>query len=67
MTLISKLNDKINKNDTVVILTLKDELIALGSANLTSEEILKKEKGIAVKTEKVFMKPGIYKVKNPNS
>ena len=59
---ISKLNDKINKDDTIAILTLKDELVALGTANLTSNEILKKEKGIAVKTEKVFMKPDTYKI-----
>jgi len=59
---ISKLNDKITKNDSIAILTLKDELVALGTANLSSNEILKKEKGIAVKTEKVFMKPGTYRI-----
>jgi H/ACA ribonucleoprotein complex subunit 4 len=59
---ISKLNDEINKNDTVAILTLKEELIALGIAKLDSEEILKKDKGVAVKTERVFMKPGTYKI-----
>lgn len=59
---ISKLNDKISKNDIVAILTLKGELVALGTADLSSNEILKKEKGIAVKTEKVFMKPGTYKI-----
>ena len=59
---ISKLNDKISKDDIVAILTLKDELVALGTANLSSNEILKKEKGIAVKTEKVFMKPGTYRI-----
>ena len=58
---ISRLNDKIEKNESVAILTLKEELIALGTSNLASEEIIKKEKGLAVKTEKVFMKPGIYK------
>jgi H/ACA ribonucleoprotein complex subunit 4 len=61
---ISKLNDKINKDDTVAILTLKDELIAVGTAKLDSDEIMNKEKGIAVKTEKVFMKPGTYKIIN---
>ena len=58
---IGKLNDKIEKNDIVAIMTLKDELIALGTATLTSEDILKKDKGLAVKTEKVFMKPETYK------
>ncbi|MDP6647860.1 MAG: RNA-guided pseudouridylation complex pseudouridine synthase subunit Cbf5 [Candidatus Woesearchaeota archaeon] len=59
---ISKLNDEINKNNIVAIMTLKDELIALGTATLDSDNILKKEKGSAVKTEKVFMEPGVYKI-----
>ena len=59
---ISKLNDEINKGNTVAVMTLKDELIALGTAQLTSEDIIKKEKGLAVKTDKVFMEPGVYKI-----
>src|SRR3989338_6115359 len=59
---ISKLNDQINKNDIVAIMTLKEELVALGTAQLASEEIMEKEKGMAVKTERVFMVPGTYKV-----
>ncbi len=58
---ISKLDSGINGNDTVAIMTLKDELIALGSANLRSDDIIALEKGLAVKTEKVFMEPGTYK------
>ena len=58
---ISKINDKINPEDTVAIITLKDELVALGTAKMTSEEMLA-EKGIAVQTEKVFMQPGVYKL-----
>jgi H/ACA ribonucleoprotein complex subunit 4 len=58
---ISKLNDQIAQNDSVVVMTLKEELIALGTAALNSDDILKKDKGLAVKTEKVFMKPGVYK------
>ena len=59
---ISKLNDQINKNDIVAIMTLKEELVALGTAQLASEEIMEKEKGLAVKTERVFMVPGTYKI-----
>jgi H/ACA ribonucleoprotein complex subunit 4 len=59
---ISKLNDDIAQNGAVAIMTLKDELVALGIATLSSDDILKKEKGLAVKTEKVFMEPGIYKI-----
>ena len=59
---ISKLNDGINKDDIVAIMTLKEELVALGSAKLNSEEMIKKEKGLAVKTNKVFMKAETYKM-----
>ena len=59
---ISKLNDNINKDGIVAIMTLKNELVALGTAQISSEEMLG-EKGVAVKTEKVFMQPGIYKIK----
>ena len=59
---ISKLSDSIFENDAVAIMTLKDELIALGTAALNSEEIIKKEKGMAIKTEKVFMKAETYKL-----
>ena len=60
---ISKLNDNINKDDIVAIMTLKDELVALGNAKMDSKEMLG-EKGVAVKTEKVFMKPGVYDIEN---
>ena len=59
---ISKLNDYIFENDNVAIMTLKGELIALGTATMNSDDVLKKEKGLAVKTEKVFMEPGTYKI-----
>ena len=58
---ISKLNDAIGKNNIVAVMSLKDELVALGIANVGSEEIMKKEKGLAVKTDMVFMEPGTYK------
>ncbi len=58
---ISKLNDNINEEDIVAIMSLKDELIALGTAKINSEEMLK-DKGVAVKTEKVFMQPGVYRI-----
>lgn len=59
---ISKLNDGIDKEDIVAVMTLKGELITLGKAQLTSEDIIKKDKGFAVKTDKVFMEPGLYKI-----
>lgn len=58
---ISRLNDGILENDTVAIMTLKNELVALGTARTGSNGMLQ-DKGIAVRTEKVFMQPGIYKI-----
>ncbi|MBI2651641.1 RNA-guided pseudouridylation complex pseudouridine synthase subunit Cbf5 [Candidatus Woesearchaeota archaeon] len=62
---ISKLNDAIEVNDVVAIMTLKEELIALGIAKLSSEEIIRLERGFAAKTESVFMQRGLYKPKIP--
>jgi hypothetical protein len=42
-------------------MTLKNELVALGTAKMNSQGMLG-EKGVAVQTEKVFMQPGIYKM-----
>ncbi|MEK6983720.1 MAG: RNA-guided pseudouridylation complex pseudouridine synthase subunit Cbf5 [Nanoarchaeota archaeon] len=63
---ISKLNGNINKNEIVSIMTLKDELVALGTAKMGSKEMTG-EKGIAVQTERVFMQPGIYKMSKPHN
>ena len=57
---ISKLESDIKKDDLVAVLTLKNELICLGNAILTTEEIINMEKGKSIKTTKVFMKPDIY-------
>lgn len=56
---ISKLNN-FNENETTVIMTLKDELVALGNSVLNSDEIMKKDKGLSVKTTKVFMDRNVY-------
>jgi H/ACA ribonucleoprotein complex subunit 4 len=57
---IVKLDSDVEKGKTVAIMTLKNELIALGEAQQNSEEILKAERGEAVKTHKVFMLTGTY-------
>lgn len=58
---ISKVESGININDKVAIITLKNELVALGTAKLKSAEMIG-NKGLAVVTEKVFMEPGTYKI-----
>lgn len=57
---ISKLNDKIEKDEIVAVFTLKNELVSIGSAEMDSNELLKEKKGVAVKSGKVFMERGTY-------
>ncbi len=57
---ISKLTDGISANDMVAIMTLKGELVALGSAQMSSQQIFKNEKGIAAKINRVMMPMEIY-------
>ncbi|MEE8168036.1 MAG: RNA-guided pseudouridylation complex pseudouridine synthase subunit Cbf5 [Candidatus Hydrothermarchaeales archaeon] len=57
---ISKLDADIDEGDMVGILTLKGEIIALGEAKMSTKDILLENSGIAVKTKRVIMKPGIY-------
>jgi H/ACA ribonucleoprotein complex subunit 4 len=56
---ISRLTNDINADDRVAVLTLKSELVALGTARLNSEGMMG-DKGVAVKIHKVFMEPRTY-------
>ena len=56
---ISKLQGNIEKDETVAVTTLKGELIALGEALMTSEQMYD-QKGTAVEVNNVYMDPGIY-------
>lgn len=57
---ICKYNTGIKEKDTVALMTLKDELVAVGNAAMSSEQIGKESKGIAVRPSAVFMQPGVY-------
>lgn len=57
---ISKLDSDIEKGDVVAVMSLKEELVLIGQAEMNSKELLEKEKGIAVKTMQVFMQPETY-------
>ena len=59
---VSKLSDNIQRNDKVAILTLKNELVSLGTSQLDSKEILDNTKGIAAKLDAVFMPIATYEV-----
>ncbi|MGM5485105.1 MAG: RNA-guided pseudouridylation complex pseudouridine synthase subunit Cbf5 [Nanobdellota archaeon] len=56
---ISRFTDDIRPEMKVAVLTLKNELIGIGTSRMEPEQIMS-GKGIAVKTEKIFMEPGLY-------
>lgn len=57
---ISKVESLIQVEEKIAIMTLKNELVAVGDARMISKEMINEEKGIAIKVTKVFMEPGIY-------
>ncbi len=57
---ISKLTSGIKEDDTVAVMTLKGELIMIGTAQLNSKEMKNQERGVAVKPNQVYMKPDTY-------
>lgn len=56
---ISKFQDGIKEGDRVAITTLKGELVALATAQMTSEQLYE-EKGEAAVLENVYMDPDTY-------
>lgn len=57
---ISMVNRAIERGDLVAIFTIKGELVAVGVAEMSGEEMLLRDKGIAVRVRRVVMPPNIY-------
>lgn len=57
---IAMLTRDVRAGCTVAVYTLKGELVALGRALKSAEELAKMERGIAVKTARVVMPRGVY-------
>ena len=57
---IVRLDSGIEKDETIALFTLKGEVIGLGKALATSEEMLEKETGIMANTNRVIMLAGTY-------
>jgi H/ACA ribonucleoprotein complex subunit 4 len=53
-------SDGIAKGETIAIMSAKGELVAIGKALITSEEMEKVRKGLASTVERVVMKQGTY-------
>lgn len=56
---ISKFQEQINEGETVAIMTLKGELVALGSAEMNSEQLYDQD-GTAATLQSVHMDPETY-------
>lgn len=50
----------IKPKEIVAVYSLKEELIALGFSKMTSEEMFERNKGVAIRTDRVFMEEGTY-------
>ncbi len=57
---IARLHDDIRKDDTAAIMSLQDEIVALGRALMDAGQMLSDSHGLAVRIERVFMQPGVY-------
>ncbi|MBU1320937.1 MAG: RNA-guided pseudouridylation complex pseudouridine synthase subunit Cbf5 [Nanoarchaeota archaeon] len=58
---IAKIESGILEGDRVAVMTLKDELVSVGKAMMSSEQVIKKNKGLFLKPDQVFMDSGVYK------
>ena len=57
---VAKVEDVVKRGEMVALMTLKGELVALGKSRMNAEEILERDRGIAVDTERVIMPRGTY-------
>jgi H/ACA ribonucleoprotein complex subunit 4 len=57
---VSSAESTIKEGDTVAVMTLKDELVAFGTAVMKPDEMISERSGVAVKTGRVIMERGIY-------
>jgi H/ACA ribonucleoprotein complex subunit 4 len=57
---VLRLSKGIKPGDIVCVMSLKGELVGIGKALKSSEEILELEHGIVVDMERIIMEPGLY-------
>lgn len=60
---ISKIEDGIRKGEEVAVMTLKNELVGLGIAEMGSDGLLNAKNGIGVKMDRITIQKGIYPAK----
>lgn len=59
---IVRIQSGIELGETVGVFSLKNELVALGIAKMKSEQMLERKRGIAIRTDRVIMAKGTYKL-----
>jgi len=57
---VSKLDSDIRSKSPIVLFTLKNEVVALAKALMSTEDIMEAEKGLVSRTVRVVMAPGTY-------
>ena len=57
---VLEVDSDIKRGDTVAVLTIKGEAVMVGRANMSTEEMLQRDKGVCVIPERVIMDRGIY-------
>ncbi len=57
---VSKIQSDISRGDVIAVMTLKNEAVAISKAEMDSEDIMKRNKGIVAKSLTVLMERGIY-------
>ena len=57
---VTELDTGIEKGDTIAVLTLKGEGIAVAKSLMSTEEIIQKDKGFCASLQRVIMKKGTY-------
>lgn len=57
---IVKLNNQIHENNVVAVMTLKDELLAMGKSLYSADDIVQMDTKFVVNIQKVFILPNTY-------
>jgi H/ACA ribonucleoprotein complex subunit 4 len=57
---VVKFETPFNKGDLVAYFTLKGELVGVGRALVSSDDLKNMERGLVARTDRVLMKPGTY-------
>ena len=55
-----EIDSDIKKGDTIAVLTMKNEGIALANSVMSTEEIVQKDKGVCANLVRVLMNKGTY-------